>query len=272
MGRHSTRFLIGTSGWSYPHWHGPFYPRDMRHGCELAYYAGHFDSVEINSTFYRLPDRSMLRTWRDAVPGDFVFAVKASRYITHMKKLSAPGAALKTFFRRIEALGDKLGPVLFQLPPHWHCNPQRLASFLGSLSSHFRYAFEFRDQSWLTCEIYELLARRNAGLCIYELGKFRSPILVTSKLVYVRLHGPSAPYQGCYDRHALARWAKRIRAWSSEGQSACCYFDNDQLAYAALNARDLARRLASANPGASARAAAAPSSSGGRASRLPAPT
>ena len=244
MLRHSGRVLIGTSGWSYPHWRGLFYPRDLRHEAELAYYARRFDSVEINSTFYRLPERSMLRTWRDAVPGDFVFAVKASRYITHMKKLNAPGAALRTFFRRIEALGDKLGPVLFQLPPRWHCSPRRLASFLGSLSSHFRYAFEFRDQSWLMREVYDLLARANAGLCIYELGGFRSPIEVTSKLVYVRLHGPGAPYQGCYDRRALARWAKQILAWSSEGRSAFCYFDNDQLAYAALNARDLARRVA----------------------------
>ncbi len=243
MAPRARRILIGTAGWSYPHWRGPFYPRELRHERQLAYDAEHFDSVEINSTFYRLPERRTFRAWHDAVPGGFVFAVKASRFITHMKKLNAPGRALGSFFRRIEALGDKLGPALFQLPPRWRCNPQRLASFLGSLSSNFRYAFEFRDQSWLTREIYDLLARRNAGLCIYELGGFRSPIVVTSKLVYVRLHGPDGPYQGSYDRRTLAGWARRIRAWSAEGRSVCVYFDNDQLGYAALNALELSLLL-----------------------------
>lgn len=235
------RVLIGTSGWSYPHWHGPFYPRDLTHETRLAFYAKHFESVEINSTFYRLPDRKVFKAWHDAVPGDFVFAVKASRFITHMKKLKAPALALRSFFRRIEALGDKLGPVLFQLPPRWRCNPERLRSFLGLLSRGFRYAFEFRDPSWLTPDIYGLLLRRDAALCLYELAGYRSPLVVTSKLVYIRLHGPKGPYQGCYDGRALARWAKKIRAWSAEGRSVCCYFDNDQLGYAALNARELSR-------------------------------
>lgn len=239
MARRASRVLIGTSGWSYPHWRGRFYPRNLRHASQLEYYAEHFDSVEINSTFYRLPERKMLRTWHDAVPGDFIFAVKASRFITHMKKLNAPARALGSFFRRIEALRDKLGPVLFQLPPRWHCNGERLASFLSSLSGDFRYAFEFRDTSWLTQEIYDLLARHGAALCFYELAGYRSPIVVTSKLIYIRLHGPDGPYQGRYNRRALTRWGEMIRTWSAEGRSVCCYFDNDQLGYAALNAREL---------------------------------
>ncbi|MDH3288200.1 MAG: DUF72 domain-containing protein [Betaproteobacteria bacterium] len=240
MARRRARILIGTSGWSYPHWRGPFYPVDLPHEVQLAFYAERFRSVEINSTFYRLPERKTLKAWHDAVPGEFVFAVKASRFITHMKKLNTPAPALRSFFRRIEVLGDKLGPVLFQLPPRWRCNPKRLASFLGSLSRDFRYAFEFRDPSWLTPDIYGLLAHHNAALCIYELAGYRSPIAVTSRLVYIRLHGSEGPYQGCYDRRTLAHWAKKIRAWSSEGRSVCCYFDNDQLGYAALNARELA--------------------------------
>jgi uncharacterized protein YecE (DUF72 family) len=239
MARRSGRILIGTSGWSYPHWRGPFYPRGLRHASRLAYYAERFDSVEINSTFYRLPERKTLRTWHDAVPGGFIFAVKASRFITHRKKLNAPAPALGSFFRRIEALGEKLGPVLFQLPPRWRCNRERLESFLGLLSRDFRYAFEFRDASWLTQEVYDLLARRDAALCIYELAGYRAPTVATSSLVYVRLHGPEGPYQGRYDRRALAGWAKTIRAWSAEGRSVCCYFDNDQLGYAAINALEL---------------------------------
>ncbi len=246
MARRSGRILIGTSGWSYPHWRGPFYPRDVSHQPQLAFYAKHFESVEINSTFYRLPERKALRAWHDAVPGNFVFAVKASRFITHMKKLKTPAAALGSFFRRIDTLGDKLGPVLFQLPPRWRCNRERLVSFLSSLSRDFRYAFEFRDPSWLTPEIYDLLARQDAALCIYELAGYRSPSVITSKLVYIRLHGPEGPYQGCYNRRALASWARKIRAWSAEGRSVCCYFDNDQLGYAALNASDLARRVSAA--------------------------
>jgi uncharacterized protein YecE (DUF72 family) len=243
MAPQAGRVLIGTSGWSYPHWCGPFYPRDLAHKAQLPFYAEHFESVEINSTFYRLPERRALKAWHDAVPGNFVFALKASRFITHMKKLKTPASALRIFFRRIDALGDKLGPVLFQLPPRWRCDRERLLSFLSCLSRDFRYAFEFRDPSWLTSDIYDLLARQDAALCIYELAGYRSPIVNTSKLVYIRLHGPEEPYQGCYDRPALAYWARKIRAWSAQGRSVCCYFDNDQLGYAVLNARELSRLL-----------------------------
>lgn len=243
MAPRADRLLIGTSGWSYSHWRGPFYPADLGHEFQLAYYAEHFDSVEINSTFYRLPERKLLKAWYDTVPGNFVFAVKASRFITHMKKLSTPANTARSFFRRIDVLGDKLGPVLFQLPPRWHCNRERLASFLASLSRDFHYSFEFRDSSWLTPAIYDLLARHGAALCFYELAGYRSPMVVTSTLIYIRLHGPDGPYQGRYDKRALGRWAKKIRAWSAEGRSVCCYFDNDQLAYAALNALELARMV-----------------------------
>jgi len=243
MAPRAGEILVGTSGWSYPHWRGRFYPRDLRHQSQLEYYAEHFDSVEINSAFYRLPERKMLKAWHDTVPVDFVFAVKASRFITHMKKLKAPARAIRGFFTRIEALGDKLGPVLFQLPPRWHCNLERLKSFLPLLSRDFRYAFEFRDRSWFVPEVYDLLAAHGSAFCLYDLGGFCSPTIVTTRLVYLRLHGPNAPYRGCYDARTLARWARKISAWSSEGRSVCCYFDNDQLGYAALNAAQLVSRV-----------------------------
>ena len=218
-----------------------FYPRDLRHASQLEYYAGHLDSVEINSTFYRLPERKILEAWHDTVAADFVFTVKASRFITHMKKLKVPARTVKGFFNRIEGLGDKLGAVLFQLPPRWHCNLERLKSFLPLLSRDFRYAFEFRDRSWLVPEVYDLLAAHGSAFCIYDLGGFCSPDIVTTRLVYIRLHGPGAPYQGCYKTRALAAWARKIKAWSAERRSVYCFFDNDQLGYAAINALELAQ-------------------------------
>lgn len=206
--------------------------------------------MEINNTFYRLPERRTLAVWRDSVPRDFVFAVKASRYLTHMKKLAAPAAAVRRFFRRIEALGDKLGPVLFQLPPRWYCDVPRLTAFLDTLPGGLRYAFEFRDRSWLTDAVYDVLTRRNAALCIYDLAGFQCPKRVTADFAYVRLHGPVAAYCGCYSPRALAGWARTLRRWAADGLEAYCYFDNDEAAYAARNALELARRSKSSGRGA----------------------
>lgn len=221
---------------------------------ELAFYARHFGSVEINSTFYRLPERHTLAKWRDSVPHDFVFAVKASRYLTHMKKLAAPAAAVCRFFRRIEVLGGKLGPVLFQLPPRWRCDAPRLTAFLDTLPGGLRYAFEFRDRSWLTDAVYDALARRNAALCIYDLAGFQSPKHVTADFAYVRLHGPAEAYCGCYSPRALAAWARTFRRWAADGLAVCCYFDNDEAGYAARNALQLARLSAGRSAAAAARA------------------
>ncbi len=235
--------LIGTSGWSYDHWQGPFYPENLPHEAWLKYYAGHFLSVEINNSFYRLPDKKTLQHWHDSVPADFVFTAKASRYITHMKKLKDPLESISAFFERISVLEDKLGPVLFQLPPHWGFNPQRLAAFLEALSSEFRYAFEFRDHSWLTEQTYELLSRYGAAFCIYELDRFLSPKKLTTDFVYVRLHGPNGPYQGSYDTRTLSGWAGAFSTWSAQNHTIYCYFDNDQAGYAAHNAQHLQSML-----------------------------
>ena len=235
--------LIGTSGWSYEHWQGLFYPEDLPDEDRLEYYADHFRSVEINSSFYRLPEKNWLRQWRDSVPDDFVFTAKASRYITHMKKLKDPMESVSGFLDRMSVLEDKLGPILFQLPPRWRFNAQRLATFLDALSGEFDYAFEFRDHSWLTEQTFELLSRHNAALCIYELDGFLSPKAVTADFIYVRLHGPNGPYQGSYDKRTLSGWADAFSAWSAQGRNIHCYFDNDQAAYAAHNAMRLQSML-----------------------------
>ena len=230
---------VGTSGWSYPHWHGPFYPADLPAGQELEYYAQTFSSVEINSSFYRLPERSTVQHWSASTPGDFVFTVKASRYITHMKKLKDPEQGVPLLLERISVLGDKLGPVLFQLPPHWKCNHARLQSFLESLDRDYRYTVEFRDASWLNDQTLALLEQYQVAFCIYELAGFRTADHVTTDFVYVRLHGPGEAYSGSYTDRVLHRHAEQFNRWAEEGRQVYCYFDNDEAAYAARNARRL---------------------------------
>lgn len=227
---------IGTSGWHYPHWKGPFYPRQLASKDFLEFYRGHFTTVELNNSFYRLPEEATFTLWREAVPAGFIFAVKASRYLTHLKKLKDTGAGLATFLKRVEVLKDRLGPILFQLPPSWHFNPERLEHFLASLPGEHRYAFEFRDSSWFTPRTYDSLARHQASFCIYELAGKTSPREVTSDLIYIRLHGPGAAYCGQYSEQALTQWATEIRNWTSQGKEIYCYFDNDEAGYAAKDA------------------------------------
>ncbi len=236
-------FHIGTSGWSYAHWKGAFYPPAINDEEMLYFYCRHFQSVEVNNSFYHLPRQATLEHWRDITPAGFVFSVKASRYITHMKKLNDPKQSLDLLLDRVSVLGNKLGPILFQLPPKWHCNLERFSRFLDSLSNEFRYAFEFRDQSWLNAESYALLERHGVAFCIYELDGFLSPRQVTADFVYVRLHGPAGPYQGNYDTQTLAGWAGAFSTWATQGRSIYCYFDNDEAGYAAQNALSLLSML-----------------------------
>jgi len=227
---------IGTSGWHYKHWVGNFYPHKCPATKMLAHYFERFDSVEINNSFYMLPKIESLQCWRDATPETFEFAVKASRFITHNKKLKDPENALNNFLPRAEALGKKLGPILFQLPPNWKINIDRLREFLEALHSYHRYTFEFREPSWLKPEVYELLRKHNAAFCIYELAGFHSPIEITADWTYVRLHGPGGKYQGSYPEKTLRQWANRIVDWSKTLKTCYFYFDNDQAGFAAKNA------------------------------------
>jgi uncharacterized protein YecE (DUF72 family) len=234
---------VGTSGWHYKHWLGKFYPEKLRPAEMLAFYCRHFDSVEINNSFYRLPKPGMFASWREATPKNFLFAVKGSRFITHNKKLKDPENALDNLIPRALELGKKLGPILWQLPPQWRVNLERLEEFLRALPRDLRFTFEFREPSWLTEEVYRILERYNAAFCIYDLARFHSPILTTADFAYVRLHGPGDKYQGSYSDAQLEQWARQAESWYALGKDVYIYFDNDQAAYAAHNAVTLKNLL-----------------------------
>jgi uncharacterized protein YecE (DUF72 family) len=239
--RHTVR--IGTSGWHYAHWIGRFYPAGTAAGAMLALYAETFDTVEVNNTFYRLATPEAVAEWRATVPDGFLFAVKGSRYLTHMKKLKDPEIGLDRFLASVSGLGDALGPIVFQLPPRWHVNRSRLETFLLALPRDQRFAFEFRDPTWHTDEVADLLRAHRAAFCIFDIAGFQSPFVVTADFVYVRLHGPDArAYHGSYSPAQLRTWADRIRAWREEGRDVYVYFDND-LGDAVENARRLAKMV-----------------------------
>ena len=227
---------IGTSGWHYKHWLGNFYPERLPASRMLAHYIQHFDTVELNNTFYQLPRATSLSTWRDSTPPGFRFAVKGSRFLTHMKKLNNAQDGLQRFLDAVDVLGPKLGPVLFQLPPNWEIDPDRLAAFLAILPRHLRCTFEFRNPTWNTPQIYELLAQHNAAYCIYDLAGYLSPIQVTADFCYIRLHGPGGKYQGSYSDPALEEWARRIDQWRNTLAAVYVYFDNDDSGYAPRDA------------------------------------
>lgn len=239
MARKHPAVFIGTSGWSYKHWKGSFYPAGMKASEEFAYYNSIFTTVEVNNSFYRLPAKSVFEKWRENSSADFVFAVKGSRFITHMKKLKDPQQSFSLFFDRIVALGDKLGPVLFQLPPGWKVNTERLFGFLKILPTHLRCAFEFREPSWYNDEVRALLSKFNCAFCIYELNGHLSPRWITADFTYVRLHGPGGKYEGSYSDQVLQNWARDIALWADDGLDVFVYFDNDQYGFAPQNASTL---------------------------------
>lgn len=239
-----TEIRIGTSGYHYKHWVGRYYPAGTKPNAMLAHYVRDFDTVELNNTFYRLPTETAFDSWREAVPRGFTFAVKGSRFITHRIKLKDAMRGLSNFMPRAARLGETLGPFLWQLPPRWKVNAERLQEFLSLLPPEHRSTFELRDQSWMTDEVLEILRRHNAAFCIYELGGYRSPLEITADWTYVRLHGPTAAkYQGRYSEEALSEWARRIRVWSRTLKAIYVYFDNDDSAYAVDNALTLKRML-----------------------------
>ena len=169
--QHSELIYIGTSGWDYPQWRSRFYPDELARENWLAYYGQQFRTLEINHSFYQLPEKATLAHWRTQVPEGFRFAIKANRYITHNKKLKDPQEPVAKFMDRVVALEDTLGPILFQLPPRWHCNLDRLQQFLQTLPKGFAYSFEFRNRTWHCPEVYNLLANHGAAFCIFDLEK-----------------------------------------------------------------------------------------------------
>jgi uncharacterized protein YecE (DUF72 family) len=234
---------IGTSGWHYDHWKGPFYPDRLPKSEMFSYYSRQFRAVEINNSFYRLPSKETLQGWGGTAPECFVFAVKASRYITHMKKLKDPHEPVAALIENVTVLDAKLGPILFQLPPRWKVNPDRLREFLSTLPEGLRYAFEFRDPSWFDDRIYDALKQAGAALCMYDLAGRRSPKRVTADFIYIRLHGPDAAYEGQYDTSTLTGWAGAMYAWLNQGKEIFCFFDNDQNGYAAQDALRLQKMM-----------------------------
>ncbi len=230
---------IGTSGWHYGSWRGPFYPPDVRVKDQLAYYASRFCTTEINASFYRLPTEKAVRDWRDTVPEDFLFAWKASRYITHLKRLKDCADPVALVFGRMEKLGTRFGPVLFQLPPRFHCDRERLAGFLKLLPKARRAAFEFRHESWYEPAIFDLLSEHNAAFCISDHAAAPAPFEVTADFVYLRGHGPSGHYHGTYPDAELGGWAGHIRSWRRRRREVFVYFDNDQKSAAPKDAERL---------------------------------
>ncbi len=242
--------FIGTSGFSYPSWRGSFYPAKMPAREFLAHYSSRFLSLEVNSTFYRLPLESTLARWRDLTPEGFVFAVKASRYITHVKRLGEPATTVGPFLERVRLLGPKLGPILLQLPARFPFNGEVFDSFCKALKKGFRYAFEFRDPGWFRQETCDILKRNGMAFCIYDFAGLRSPDTVTADFVYIRLHGPlKDPYRGAYPEPILEERAGTIRRWLSEGRAVYVFFDNTMEGDAVNDALKLSRMLEwQANP------------------------
>jgi uncharacterized protein YecE (DUF72 family) len=217
---------IGTSGWQHDPFAGRFYPDDLATSDRLSFYAETFDSVEVNNTFYQSPDEETLHAWRAQTPDDFTFAVKANQYITHFKKLKDPAEPVQNLYRNVEPLGDRLGPILFQCPPNWHQNLERLHAFLETLSSDYRHVFEFRDPTWLNEGTTEALAAHDAAFCIYDFGDRETLRTVTTDWAYVRLHGAGEKYRGRYADAALDDWAGTIADWRAEGRDVYVYFNN----------------------------------------------
>lgn len=229
---------IGTSGWSYKHWRGTFYPNEIKVKDHFSYYLKNFNTVEINNTFYRLPAEETFLNWKKTVPEDFIFVIKANRFITHIKKMHDPETTLASFMDHVKLLGKKLGPILFQLPPFMKCNLPLLESFLAALPKKYRYVFEFRNSDWYRPEVYDALKKYNCAFCIYELAGHTAPSQITANFVYLRLHGPGNKYQGSYSDEALQTWADECLKWA-ETKDVFVYFDNDEQGYAAFNALKL---------------------------------
>jgi uncharacterized protein YecE (DUF72 family) len=244
MARRRGRIRIGCSGWEYAHWRGDFYPAALPRARWLEHYAAAFDTVEINASFYRLPAERTVRAWRDRAPDGFLFALKASRFLTHMKKLKDPAAPLDLFFSRARLLGGTLGPVLYQLPPRWARNDERLGIFLDTIPRDVPQAIEFRDPTWYARETVEALSARGVALCLHDMPGSTPARDAIGPFVYLRFHGAEAKYRGGYPRETLAGWAAWLDAQTRSGRDAYVYFNNDVGGHAPRDADALRELLA----------------------------
>ncbi|MBW1999586.1 MAG: DUF72 domain-containing protein [Deltaproteobacteria bacterium] len=244
--RRSAEWRVGTSGWNYRHWKGIFYPEEIPQAKWLEYYARHFDTVEVNATFYRLPAPSTFENWYARTPEGFLWSVKGNKYITHTRRLSEPGEPIERLYKGVECLREKLGPILFQLPPSLSFDRSLFESFCKELRPSFQHALEVRHQSWLDDDAFRVMERYNIAFCISDTaGRYPYQEIVTADFIYVRLHGSKKLYASCYTEEELKEWADKIRKW---GKRLFIYFDNDYEGFAVKNAARLKELLGIGNP------------------------
>ncbi len=230
---------IGCSGWQYSDWRGDFYPSDLPAKRWLEFYAQQFDTVELNASFYRLPQAATFAAWRWRLPPGFSMAVKASRYLTHTKRLRDPVEPLTRLWSRAELLESRLGPMLYQLPPRWKANLERLSGFLAALPGGRLQAIEFRDPSWNRPDAYRLLAESGVALCLHDMPASMPDPVHVGPFAYVRFHGEGGRYGGRYATDVLRAWAERLRAWAAAGVPSWVYFNNDIGGHAPRDAQRL---------------------------------
>jgi uncharacterized protein YecE (DUF72 family) len=235
---------IGTSGFHYNHWKGVFYPNGLPKSKWFSHYAKHFDTVEINNTFYHLPSASAFDCWKEQAPPGFLYALKFNRYGSHWMRLKNPRATIGNFLNVARRLEEFLGPILVQLPPHWHVDADRLDNFLAAAPRSLRWAVEFRHPSWLCPEIYAVLQRHHAALCVHDMIK-NHPRVLTSEWTYLRYHGDH--YATTYSPQKLAAEAKWIKRQLGSGMDVFAYFNNDAQGYAVRDATNLKRYLGLGN-------------------------
>lgn len=250
------KLLIGTSGWIYSHWNKIFYPEDLRNRDKLKYFSKHFKTAEINYSFYHLPQPAVYQKWYQETPADFIFSIKASRFITHIKRLKRVKRSWKTFLENALNLKEKLGPILFQFPPNFKAteeNIRRLKEFLKFIkSSKFkvsgfkpRYAFEFRHQSWCSEKIYNLLKKYKVAWVIADSPRYPKAEIVTANFVYIRMHGSKILFSSKYTKKEIQELAEKIKKWLKNGLDVYCYFNNDAYGFAVENAKKLLKILTS---------------------------
>ena len=228
---------IGCSGWSYPHWRRRFYPEKLPAREHFAFYAQHFDTVELNNSFYRLPPRERFEAWREQAPPGFLFAVKGSRYVTHIKRLAVERKSIDLVVDAALGLGEKLGPILFQLQANFHLDLERLERFVGMLPDEVRFALEFRHDSWLVPSVFELLRSHRIALTIPDHPRLPKSLEITSDFTYIRMHLP--PRGLGYGKRALEPWADRVVEWRRSGLDVLVYFNNDMEGHAIKDAQTL---------------------------------
>jgi len=236
-------WLIGTSGWSYEHWRGVFYPEELRNKDWLSFYTQTFSTVEVNSTFYHVPQDKTMDAWRDNTPEDFVFSLKMNRLITHHKKLKGVNGLLKQFLDKAARLGDKLGVVLHQIPPSVAKDVPLLAAYIKLLPKEMRHAVEFRHESWSDEETFTLLESEGVAYCIISAPDLATHLRATAPFAYIRMHGQGGWYASCYGDADLKKWALEIRKLAKEKRDGYVYFNNDYRGYAVQNALTLRNML-----------------------------